>query len=188
MVPRARSRSSWRPCWSSTPRRLVQELGQRSGVPWGTLARSQLERHGPQPSRRCCAPSWRSRSSRRRSSSLTCHVRARDARSSSQLCPQLGLQAFVLERQARGRRRRRRRAPAPPRAPRRGSGLPQARPRRGRWLSFGQAMTGSPPQPHPRHRRTCAWWGASSRPRAPDRRARGRVQLECQPGRAPSRG
>ena len=54
------------------------------------------------PSRRCWAPSWRSRSSRRRSASPASTMRAREARTSASWALQLGLQARVLEREARG--------------------------------------------------------------------------------------
>ena len=52
--------------------------------------------------RRCWAPSWRSRSTRRRSAYPASTMRVRDARSSSDARPQLGVQPRVLQRQRRG--------------------------------------------------------------------------------------
>ena len=55
------------------------------------------------PTRRCWAPSWRLRSSRRRSASPAATIRSRDACSSASRACALGLQVLVLERD-RGRR------------------------------------------------------------------------------------
>ena len=97
-MPRASSRSSWSALCTST------SVSSRSSVASGSRRPRAPAAAGapcPTPSSRCWAPSWRSRSSRRRSSSPACTMRARDSRSSTQLPAQLGLQPLVLERELR---------------------------------------------------------------------------------------
>ena len=78
---------------------LVERRGARLVAP--RSARSSRSASESATSR-CCAPSWRSRSSRRRSASPASTMRAREARSSLELRARLGLQPLVLEREPRG--------------------------------------------------------------------------------------
>ena len=76
-IPRASSRSSGAP---PAPRARSRRAARRPR----RRRRARLSSWSamPMPSRRCCAPSWRSRSSRLRSSSPARTMRARDSRSS----------------------------------------------------------------------------------------------------------
>jgi hypothetical protein len=78
-IPRASSRSSARLVWSSSCARSSSPLSSGSASERLRASRSSSAR----PTRRDCAPSWRSRSSRRRAASPACTSRTRDARSSS---------------------------------------------------------------------------------------------------------
>ena len=126
-MPRASSRSS-----SSERRELLarggdERLGGRSS-PTRFCSRRSCSAIATS---RCCAPSWRLRSSRRRSASPASTIRSRDARSSAQPGLRLGVQPGVLDRHRRPRRRRPRAAPGPPRATRR-TRAPRLRARRAR--------------------------------------------------------
>ena len=80
-MPRASSLSSLSACWSSA------SVSPRSACVYGSSLDRGARGAAGAPSRRrssrCWAPSWRSRSSRRRSSSPALTIRARDSHSSS---------------------------------------------------------------------------------------------------------
>ena len=76
-TPRASSRSSSTATWSSA---MVPSSSFRScGSSAAPAVRCALRNCNPSATRRCCAPSWMSRSIRRRSSSAAVTMRARDS-------------------------------------------------------------------------------------------------------------
>ena len=96
-MPRARARSSARASTTSasaSARSSSTDVPPSASRPRASWSASRI------PSRRCCAPSWRSRSTRRRSASPASTMRA-GRRAPRELGAQLGLQARVLEREAR---------------------------------------------------------------------------------------
>ena len=85
----------------SSSRAAVEQA--RGGVGIVSSLRSARLSWSDSATRRCWAPSWRSRSRRRRSKVETSSSRARERWSSSTPGPQLGLQALVVEGEAGGR-------------------------------------------------------------------------------------
>ena len=79
-MPRASSRSSASP-WRAGPARRRAARGRPPGP--SRASRSTIRRSSASETSRCCAPSWRLRSSRRRSASPTSTMRAREAASCS---------------------------------------------------------------------------------------------------------
>ena len=142
------------------------------------LAQPQRER---EPTSRCWAPSWRSRSSRRRSASAASTMRAREARRSSSCAA-----ASACRRSCRARGRR----PRPTSSSQlwvveqlgRCGRPPRPGPAAGRERLTARAGAHRPHRPAGRstgHRRR-----AGRRPRGPDRRARPRARRAARPGRA----
>ena len=107
-MPRASSRSSAVACSSSA---IASSSSAAPAV--GVRRRAGLRasrRSSASATSRCWAPSWRSRSSRRRSASAAWTIRAREAPQLLDPRAQRGLEPLVLERQRRPRRRPRRRS------------------------------------------------------------------------------
>ena len=163
--------------------RAVDELARRSARP--PSARAPAAGRSAATTRRCWAPSCRSRPRRRRSASPASTMRAREARSASQPRAQLDLEP--RRSRAPAPRRRRRRASA--RGPRSARASCTSAPTRRPWwvisVATGRAVRGRRTGAR-RGRRTARAPGARGDRERRDRRARRRAPARRRPRRAPS--
>ena len=82
-IPRASSRSSWIASFSSDAASSAAAIASASSPRPAASRPCRRRSASDTDTRRCCAPSWRSRSSRRRSSSVASTIRARERRTSA---------------------------------------------------------------------------------------------------------